>query len=162
MSGKRTILLIHGSWHTPAAYRALIDRLEAAGHEAVAPGLPSARPEGLADPFQANVQFVAGVAQALVQLGREVVCVVHSFGGTVAEALCGLGLAARRAGGLHGGIAHLVYVCAFMRDKPNMPEDVIEKATEPAIIEFHVRYHSPPFPLSFLFLIYIWSCRRCS
>lgn len=52
--------------------------------------------------------------ESLVRAGRSVVAIAHSDGGQVASnALYGLGVDARAAKGLKGGVSHLVYMAGF-------------------------------------------------
>lgn len=49
-----------------------------------------------------------------MQAGREVVAILHSYGGQVgSDALIGLGKAIREREGLSGGVTHLIYMAAF-------------------------------------------------
>lgn len=126
---KPTILFIHGAWHTPVHYRVFLDLLQAKGYDVVAPELPSnhfAKFEGDAanDPSEADVQYFAGLARELADQGKEIVCVMHSYGGAVGtEAMVGLGLETRKKQGLEGGVKRLVYICAFMVEKGKSLED---------------------------------------
>ncbi|KAK7710330.1 hypothetical protein SLS64_005915 [Diaporthe eres] len=113
-----TIIIVHGGWHTPASYEKLTSALEASGYEVHCPRLLSvngARPPnaGLSD----DTALVRSYVESLVQAGRSVVAIAHSYGGQVItnalNALCGLGVDARAAKGLKGGVSHLIYMAAF-------------------------------------------------
>ncbi|CAN8106197.1 unnamed protein product [Discula destructiva] len=112
---KPTIVIVHGGWHTPASYDKLRTALQAAGFEVHVPRLLSAneaRPPnaGLAD----DTGVTRGYVRSLVEAGRFVVAIAHSYGGQVASnALHGLGTELRAAKGLTGGVSHLVYMTGY-------------------------------------------------
>ncbi|OAL56112.1 alpha/beta-hydrolase [Pyrenochaeta sp. DS3sAY3a] len=88
-----TILIIPGSFAPPSIYDPLVALFKERGFPAVALALPSTQkrmplpPATLAD----DVGVVRGVAEVLLGLGREVVALCHSYGGTpTTEALAGL------------------------------------------------------------------------
>lgn len=65
---------------------------------------------GLAD----DTALIRSYAESLVRAGRTVVAIGHSYGGHVAsDALHGLGVEARSAQGLKGGVSHIVYMAAY-------------------------------------------------
>lgn len=119
---KPTLVLIHGGWHIPSTYFKFTSSLRSAGYEVHVPRLPSinvTRPPNadLAD----NTALVRGYVESLVNAGRTVIAIMHSYGGQVGtNALHGLGLKNRtqHAEGLSGGVAQLIYMCAFA-----LPED---------------------------------------
>ncbi|KAI7779318.1 hypothetical protein LA080_000989 [Diaporthe eres] len=114
-TARPTIIIVHGGWHTPASYEKLTSALEDSGYEVHCPRLLSvneARPPnaGLSD----DTALVRSYVESLVQAGRSVVAIAHSYGGQViTNALCGLGVDARAAKGLKGGVWHLIYMAAF-------------------------------------------------
>ena len=122
---KPAIVIIHGGWHVPASYAKLRTALRAAGYEVHVPRLPSthaARPP-TAD-LATDTSFIRSYVEGLVEAGRTVVAVMHSYGGQVGTgALHGLGVPC--GGG--GGVSLLVYVCAFA-----MPEgkSMVDKVRE--------------------------------
>ncbi|KJZ73458.1 hypothetical protein HIM_07252 [Hirsutella minnesotensis 3608] len=122
---KPSIVLIHGAWHTTAAYRTLLDMLEARGYPTVAPELPSGAAETPPDPPEADIRCAAEAIRTLVEAppqegtgagsGNQVIVIAHSYGGTVAtEAVAGLGLRERQDRGLLGGVRMVIYVAAFV------------------------------------------------
>jgi pimeloyl-ACP methyl ester carboxylesterase len=114
-SSKPTIVLVHGGWHVPSTYSKLTNALESAGYEVHVPALPSmngARPP-TAD-LATDTAFIRSYVEKLADAGRTVIAIMHSYGGQVAtNALTSLGLEIRAKRGLKGGVAHLVYMCAF-------------------------------------------------
>lgn len=112
---KPTILLVHGMWHTPAHYAPLTTALEEKGYTCVTPTLPSGDTPPPEDPPVADVHCIRSIAEGLIDSGRDVVAIAHSYGGIVAsEAFAGLGCRARTAEGKRGGVRMLIYVSGFM------------------------------------------------
>ncbi|KAK0631097.1 Alpha/beta hydrolase fold-1 [Bombardia bombarda] len=112
---KPDIVIIHGGWHVPSSYDDLKAGLTSAGYEVHIPRLQSmneARPPtaGLFVDTADTRVFVTN----LVDKGRTVIAMMHSYGGQVGtNALYDLGLETRSAKGLPGGVSLLIYVCAF-------------------------------------------------
>src|SRR5581483_8126200 len=90
-----TFALVHGAWHGPWCWEALTPLLTDAGHDVVAPDLPSE--DGSAD-FDA---YADSVCRALGGHDDDVIVVAHSLAGAT-----GALVPARRA------VRHLVYPCA--------------------------------------------------
>jgi pimeloyl-ACP methyl ester carboxylesterase len=112
---KPTILIIHGAWHTPAHYQLLVDALEKDGYPVECPNLPTCSASRNSKTPVDDIELIASVARRLVDDGKEVVAVAHSYGGIVAsDALSGLGLKERQNAGLPGGVKYMVYVTAFL------------------------------------------------
>ncbi|KAI1106619.1 alpha/beta-hydrolase [Jackrogersella minutella] len=114
-NAKPAILIVHGGWHVPESYAKLTAALEATGYEVHVPRLPSvndARPP-TAD-LSTDTAYLRDCATRLVEAGRTLVAVMHSYGGHVGtNALYGLGAPARSAQGLTGGISSLIYLTAY-------------------------------------------------
>lgn len=114
---KPTLVLIHGGWHVPSTYSKFTSALRAAGYEVHVPRLPSmngARPPNT--DLITDTELVRGYVESLVDAGRSVIVIMHSYGGQVGtNALHGLGLNSRvqHEKPLPGGVAHLIYMCAF-------------------------------------------------
>ena len=73
-----------------------------------------------------NTQYIRSYVEGLVDAGRHVIAIMHSYGGQVGtNALIGLGLSEKRTqqrfgpredstgGRGGGGVVHLIYMCAF-------------------------------------------------
>ncbi|KAI4263040.1 MAG: hypothetical protein L6R42_001799 [Xanthoria sp. 1 TBL-2021] len=108
---KPTLVLVHGGWHTPETYSAFTSSLRSAGFEVHVPRLPSmngARPPNT--DLATDTALVHDYVESLVQAGREVVAILHSYGGQVGtNALYGL----QRQDSSPGGVTHLIYMSAF-------------------------------------------------
>jgi pimeloyl-ACP methyl ester carboxylesterase len=112
---KPVFVLAPGAWHTPDCFQTTQDELHAQGWETRAVTYPSVGAEppnkGLFD----DAAAVRAEIQTLADQGRQVIVVVHSYGGLVgAEAVKGLGYKQRKAEGKTGGVTLLVYLAAFV------------------------------------------------
>lgn len=112
---KPVIVFAIGAWHTPKHYSKVQTRLEASGFEVVIPAHPStneARPPnaGLAE----DTAHARAEIEKLVDAGKRVVVIGHSYGGMVAtNGLPGLGLESRKANGQVGGVINIIYQSGF-------------------------------------------------
>ncbi|KAK4189031.1 Alpha/beta hydrolase fold-1 [Podospora australis] len=115
LATKPVLVLIHGAWHTPDNLVKLTQALRASDFEVHTPRLLSvngARPPN-AD-LSTDTDLVRSYVSSLVEAGRNVVVIMHSYGGQVGtNALHGLSAKSRSATGLKGGVTHLIYLCAF-------------------------------------------------
>lgn len=79
--------------------------------------------------FQDDIDVVRKELESLVHQGRDVILVMHSYGGAVGtEACSGMSSAQRYSHGLQGGIVHLLYMCAYMLKAGGCMNDIVEKA----------------------------------
>jgi alpha-beta hydrolase superfamily lysophospholipase len=115
MSEKPVILIIGGGWHTPASYAKLTTALKDTGYEVHCPAhasVSSKRPPvaGLKEDTAAIRNYV----EDLLQTGKRLLVIAHSYGGQLASnSLHGQSVESRAARGLSGGVAMLIYMCAF-------------------------------------------------
>jgi len=115
---KPTIIFATGAWHTPDCYDSTRAQLHQRGWETEAVTYPSVGAEpptkGLADDVAALRSCLERVADA----GKDIVLVVHSYGGLVGQnAVEGLGAAQRAKAGKKGGVLIFVYLAAFVAPK---------------------------------------------
>lgn len=121
--------IVHGGWHTPASYDKLRVALQASGFEVHCPRLLSAneaRPPnaGLAD----DTALIRSYVGSLVEAGRLVIAIAHSYGGQVAtNALLGLGAEVRASKGLKGGVSTLVYMTGYAVAEGTSMMDKVEE-----------------------------------
>ena len=119
---KPTFLLVPGAWHKPDIYSTVANMLREHGYPAVELPLPSA---GAMPPhmnFDADVESIRACITELVEEGKDVVLVVHSYTGMPgAEACKGLGKQERQHKGLKGGIIRLVFIMAYAMDEGFQP-----------------------------------------
>ncbi|KAH8763615.1 Alpha/Beta hydrolase protein [Diaporthe sp. PMI_573] len=107
-SSKPVIVLVPGAWTPPTAYHKLTDILKS-------------------PPY--NYTVVRSALEPLVTAGREVVLVMHSYGGVVgSSASKDLTKKDRQAVGLPGGISHLFYISAYLLAKDQSAWDVLVEA----------------------------------
>ncbi|ROV98391.1 hypothetical protein VMCG_07203 [Cytospora schulzeri] len=124
-----TLLLVHGAWNIPESYSKLTSALRAAGFEVHVPrhlSMNQSRPPN-AD-LSSDTDLIRSYATSLVEAGRTVAVLMHSYGGQVGtNALYGLNKKAREVNGQPGGISHLIYMAAFA-----LPEgkSMIDKVAE--------------------------------
>ena len=115
--GKSNIALVPAAWHSPVHYKEFTHLLHLAGYNTITQRLPSC---GSSDPKAQSVAVDAAfISQNLllpsINAGKEVVLVMHSYGGGPgAMAAKGLSPAERRAAGKPGGIIGLIFICAFV------------------------------------------------
>jgi pimeloyl-ACP methyl ester carboxylesterase len=96
------VILVHGAWHGPWAWDAVIERLTAQGIRTLAVDLPS---KGYETALLGDLQDDAEAVRAAVDsTGSPALVVAHSYGGLpTAQGLAGCANA-----------AHLIYLAAFM------------------------------------------------
>ena len=115
-SSKPVILIVHGSWHNPNHFFRFRLALHEAGFETECPTQPSYGVLKLSNPLAADAYCIRSAAQALVDQGRDVIVVMHSYGGIIGSEAINedLGQTQRAKQGLKGGVVHLLYLCAFI------------------------------------------------
>ncbi|KAI1496241.1 Alpha/beta hydrolase fold-1 [Biscogniauxia marginata] len=128
-STKPTLLFVHGAWHIPSTYSKFTNALKALGYEVHTPRLPSmngSRPPN-ADLYT-DTDFIRSYAESLIDAGRAVIAIMHSYGGHVGTgAFHGLGLKSRSEKGLPGGISQLIYLAAFAQPEGLTVVDLVKQ-----------------------------------
>ncbi|KNG84801.1 hypothetical protein ANOM_006714 [Aspergillus nomiae NRRL 13137] len=116
MSRRPTFLIIHGSWHYPEVYGTFCKEIENRGAEVVCPRLPTCSGElPRTTSIEDDVALIRETAQSLVQEGKDVIAVMHSYGGMVGtDALEGL------------GVQRLIYLAAFVPFGGNSLADMFD------------------------------------
>lgn len=114
-SDKPTVVIVPGAFSSPECYGKLTSALMSHGYEVHVPDLvtnnESRPPNG---DLKDDTALIRSYVQNLVEAGRTVVAIGHSYGGQVmSNALYGLSLEARCSQGLNGGICALVYMAGF-------------------------------------------------
>ncbi|EUC34081.1 hypothetical protein COCCADRAFT_25762 [Bipolaris zeicola 26-R-13] len=115
---KPTIVFIPGAWSTPDCFDITREKLHQCGWETEAVAHPSVGAEppnkGLAD----DAAALRSTLQRLADDGKDIVLLVHSYGGLVGQnAVEGLGYKQRQAMGKKGGVIILVYLADFVAPK---------------------------------------------
>ena len=113
---KPAIVLVHGAWHVPEHYSDFVQHLQQAGFEVCCPLLPTCdEAKRLTSDMFTDAQIVRDKVISLADKSREVIMLLHSYGGVVGtEAAKDLSANERATRGLKGGIVHLIYMCGFM------------------------------------------------
>src|SRR5690625_3320154 len=105
-SSKPVVVVVPGAWSAPAMYRKLVEALEAESFSVKVPDLPTnngARPPNSS--FEADVAAVREMVESLVEDGRKVFMLMHSYGGAVGtEAVRELAFKDRQSLNLPGGV----------------------------------------------------------
>ncbi|KEF51510.1 uncharacterized protein A1O9_12427 [Exophiala aquamarina CBS 119918] len=114
MAAKPVIVFVPGAWHPPTVFEPVTKRLEAAGYETKGVHLASVGAEVPLEDIEPDVKAIQSVIQSSADEGKDVLLVVHSYGGVVgSEAVQGLDKASREKAGKKGGVSHLYFCCAF-------------------------------------------------
>ncbi|KAE8318229.1 Alpha/beta hydrolase fold-1 [Aspergillus transmontanensis] len=119
-----TFLVIHGAWHHPELYGTFCKAIENRGTEVVCPRLPSCSGElPPTKTIQDDIALIRATAESLIQDGKQVFAVMHSYGGMVGtDALEGL------------GIQRLIYLAAFVPSSGKSLVDMLGGSMAPFIV----------------------------
>ena len=113
---KPAIVLVHGAWHVPEHYNLFIRKLQETGFDVFCPQLPTCNKSGRSNAsLHSDAETVRSQVISLIEDSRDVVMLLHSYGGAVGtEVARGLSASERASRTLNGGIIGLIYMCAFM------------------------------------------------
>ncbi len=115
---KPTFVLLHGAWHNPTCYTAVQSHLFAHGYTATCPLFPSVgynHPPSNKNALEADIETVRSTVEDLVDDGKDVIVVMHSYSGIPGgAALEGLDKKSCEERGIRGGVVRLVYLMAWM------------------------------------------------
>lgn len=112
---KPHILIIPGAWYPASNLDTFIESLEAAGYSAEAFSLPSFNTAGVS--VQDDEDQVKVLLTSLIDNGKDIIILAHSYGGLVAAGVIanpGLDKRAREAQGSKGGVVGIVYLAAII------------------------------------------------
>jgi pimeloyl-ACP methyl ester carboxylesterase len=127
-----TFVLVHGSWHDGSAWKAVINHLEARGHQAFAPTIA-----GHGKDVSKNVnhaQCTQSIADYIIDKDlTDIVLLGHSFGGTII---------AKVAEAISTRIRRLIFFDAFVLNdgeslRDNLPfptQELIDDLVEASVI----------------------------
>lgn len=121
---KPSIIIVPGSFSLPEFYDAVTDRVASKGYEIKAIRLRST--EKLQQPatMYDDAAAIASEVAALVDQGKEVILVAHSYGGVPASESI-KGLAKTEDSGKAGGIVNLAYLTAVVPELGASSADVL-------------------------------------
>ncbi|EFQ26047.1 uncharacterized protein GLRG_01191 [Colletotrichum graminicola M1.001] len=109
-----TIVFIPGAWHKPWIFDLVREDLAGRGYPTAAVALPSVGSTDVNAGLDQDADAVRAELQRLIDAGREVVVVAHSYGGIpVANAVEGLNHKSRVAKKKTGGVLMLIYMTSF-------------------------------------------------
>ena len=115
---KPTILVLPGAWVNPSTYDAFISRLQHLSFPTVYASYPSFDPSepATADAANDTVAVIEGCLLPLIaDEGKDVVIVMHSYGGVPGSAAArGLSKAQRSREGKKGGVVGLIHISGFV------------------------------------------------
>lgn len=142
---KPTIAIIHGAFVVPAQYARVTAILNSRGYHTILrqnPSQISNDPE--AHTVATDTDFVRNkVLLPEVNAGREVVLLMHSYGGFIgAAAADGLSKKELKAQGKLGGIIGMIMLSAFVAEEGKKVLDYFEDAYPPWMVQF-VHYSLP-------------------
>ncbi|KAL2059928.1 hypothetical protein VTL71DRAFT_10083 [Oculimacula yallundae] len=113
-----TVFFVPGAWHGPEGFDAVRDLLKPLGYPTEAIAHPSIGAEPPNKTLADDTASTRTAIEKLVDAGKKVVVVAHSYGGVVGScAVEDLGFAERKAAGKVGGVINFVYMTAFALPK---------------------------------------------
>jgi pimeloyl-ACP methyl ester carboxylesterase len=115
-------VLVHGAWHGAWAWDAIVSRLKAAGHDAIAVDLPGNGRDATPPQQVTLALYAAHVAKIVDAVAGPVVLVGHSMGGMTVAQTCEM---------RPERVALAIYLCAF----------VLPNGT--SVLEFYGKYLQP-------------------
>lgn len=116
MSSKPTIVFVPGAWHLPSCFDLVEKYLRSAGYDYIGVRTPSVRKE---PPFPKDmsddVQAVPTALNTAIADEKDIIVVMHSYGGIPGSAACkGMSKEDRIKEGKKGGVSQLILIAAFV------------------------------------------------
>ncbi|WYZ40084.1 hypothetical protein EsH8_IV_000425 [Colletotrichum jinshuiense] len=109
-----TVVFTPGAWHGPQSFDLVRAGLTLKGYESEAITLPSVGADPATVGLEDDAAVLRSTLETLADAGKEIVLVVHSYGGMVgSNAVEGLGYQQRVANNETGGVIMMVYLSAF-------------------------------------------------
>ena len=126
MSEKPTFVLVPGAWSLPHVFDKLRSILSDKDYPSEAPAHPSVGTEPPTAALADDVDHLRNVIRGLIEQEKEVIVVMHSYGGLVGSgAVEGLSKDQMAAEGKIGGVICLVYMAAMMVPVGMSPKDLM-------------------------------------
>jgi pimeloyl-ACP methyl ester carboxylesterase len=142
---KPTIVMVPGAWHKPSVYSEVAAALEKHGYPTVSLALPSVGAIPPHKDFNGDVAAIRNCVTELVSDGKEVVLVVHSYGGFPGgEAPKGLGKKECEVKGLKGGVIRYVVINGVAMPEGYQPHATGDYSQMPSWIEKDIEVRLPP------------------
>lgn len=140
---KPTVVFLHGSWHNPNDFKLVRELFEKDSYPTECPLQASfnAKPAPPVVGIDDDVNVVQTLLTKLLDEGKEIIFVMHSFGGVLGtEAIREeFRKKARHKKGLPGGVLGLVYMCAFVLPVGKSIESTFAPRGLPPWIKIKVR-----------------------
>ncbi|KUJ12829.1 uncharacterized protein LY89DRAFT_538476, partial [Mollisia scopiformis] len=106
-----TILLIHGACHDPSIWSLIIPKLEPLSYHYATVQLPTSNPKSLSLTPYDDVTAIHKIMIPLLEEGKEVVVVAHSYGACPGLAsIEGNSIAERKDKGMEGGVRSVMFI----------------------------------------------------
>lgn len=121
------LILIHGSWHSPAIWSTITPLLSHHSHVVHCPFNPSVSEPVFHTTHHTDAANIASLASRLADEGHDIILVMHSYGGVPGtESAKGLLKRDRHAEAKPGGIVGLVYLSAFLLAEGQCVADMMD------------------------------------
>jgi hypothetical protein len=149
---KPSILFIPGSFSVPDFYDPVFSAVRSKGYELKglhkpSAGLKSGPREGAPPTMYDDAAYIASEAEKLVDEGKDVILVAHSYGGVpTTESTKGLSKKEREAQGKKGGIVRLAYMTALVPEIGTSAAGILEKVPDDMKLDLKVDVCSPFLP----------------
>ena len=114
-SAKPTVVWVPGLLHTPAFFEPINNALAKLSIHGICVSMPNYGPDAASSEPYDDVKAVRAVVEALVDEGKEVILIGHSYGGVPAcQSVRGLEKNQRVKDGKAGGIVRVIFMAAFV------------------------------------------------
>ena len=154
--GTPIFLFIPGGWHSPQYFSPLVQALADSGYDSETVTLNINASPPLKD-LEPEVEVILSKLNPLLEAGKNIIVVSHSYGGIPATEAIGRAFAAADQGPSHAGrVLRMVYMTAFVPCRGDSMTSMLGEFTEaldPALIDFDVSFISSHKPLSLSRLI---------
>ncbi|KAI5791891.1 Alpha/beta hydrolase fold-1 [Geopyxis carbonaria] len=151
-STKPTVLFVPGAWHTDEGFAAVRELLEAADFPTAAVAHPSIGAEPPNKHLTDDSDHLRKAITELADAGKEIVLIVHSYGGCVGSiAVEGLSVARRKAEGKTGGVIMFVYMAAFVTPLGKSLKDMLGGVWLPWMLFDEAGYSTPKDPATIFY-----------
>lgn len=116
MSSKPELLIVPGAWHGPEAFQPTTTLLVKASYNVHGVHLASVGASPQIQFFDPDVQAIRTALEKLLSAGKDVVIVMHSYGGVVGSEALAEYIETPEKGQKsgHGKVKRIVFVCAFV------------------------------------------------
>ncbi|KAI6084701.1 hypothetical protein F4821DRAFT_261600 [Hypoxylon rubiginosum] len=115
MANPPAIFFVPGAWHQPWVFDGVRSTLSNRGFETDTSALATVGSMNASVGVLDDAAVIRSALLGLIEAGKEVVVVAHSYGGVVASnSVQDLSISQRTADGKAGGITLLLYLCAFV------------------------------------------------